>query len=315
MKVSVVTTVQNEEQTIAKLLDSLLSQTKKADEVVIVDGGSTDSTVRIIKNYQRGAEQIRLVIEKGTIAHGRNVAVDNARFKIIAMVDAGCIAKEDWLEKIAKPFTRKGADVVAGFYLMTGDSPMQKAVAPFLGISPQRYDRNSFLPSARSMAFTKTIWEKVGGFSEIFSRAGEDTHFNYKIVKKGGSMIRVKDAIVYWEVPHTFSENLKKFYYYAKGDAQSGILWQPIQGRTTHTLKIVTILARYAVGVLVLFFAFFTPQLFLLLSFGFVLYLLWAIFKVRNVVKDSRARLWLPIIQVSSDFAVMVGFLSGVIKR
>ena len=47
MKVSLVVTVLNEEPSIAALLESILSQTKKADEIVIVDGGSTDKTIDI----------------------------------------------------------------------------------------------------------------------------------------------------------------------------------------------------------------------------------------------------------------------------
>src|SRR5438046_2136759 len=103
---------------------------------------------------------------------------------------------------------------------MTGSSPLQKAVAPFLGITPQRYDNKNFLPSARSMAFLKGVWEELGGFSESLERAGEDTLFNLKAVKAGIEIIRVNNAIVYWEVPKTLQENLKKFFVYAKGDVQ-----------------------------------------------------------------------------------------------
>ena len=52
MKISFVTTVFNEEKTINKLLDSIKKQTVYPDEVIIVDGGSTDNTLSVISNFQ-----------------------------------------------------------------------------------------------------------------------------------------------------------------------------------------------------------------------------------------------------------------------
>jgi glycosyltransferase involved in cell wall biosynthesis len=49
-KLSFITTIYNEEKTIEKFLDSLFFQTKKVNEIIIVDGGSTDTTVEKIKS-------------------------------------------------------------------------------------------------------------------------------------------------------------------------------------------------------------------------------------------------------------------------
>ena len=51
MRVTVISTVLNEGEAIRRLLDSLLAQTRRPDEVVIVDGGSRDSTVAVIQEY------------------------------------------------------------------------------------------------------------------------------------------------------------------------------------------------------------------------------------------------------------------------
>ena len=61
MKISLITTVLNEEKTIKFLLQSIEVQTKKPDEVVIVDAGSTDQTVQLIKAWQKRSKlKIRL---------------------------------------------------------------------------------------------------------------------------------------------------------------------------------------------------------------------------------------------------------------
>jgi glycosyltransferase involved in cell wall biosynthesis len=53
MNVSVIVTVKNEGDGLRPLLDSLIDQTCFADEVVICDGGSTDNTMEILKEYQQ----------------------------------------------------------------------------------------------------------------------------------------------------------------------------------------------------------------------------------------------------------------------
>ncbi|MBM4458941.1 MAG: glycosyltransferase, partial [Chloroflexi bacterium] len=51
MRVSVICTVLNEGEAIRRLLDSLASQTRQPDEVVVVDGGSRDNTTAVIREY------------------------------------------------------------------------------------------------------------------------------------------------------------------------------------------------------------------------------------------------------------------------
>jgi len=200
MKVSVVCTVLNEEKSIIALLDSLGKQKTKADEIIIVDGGSTDRTIEIVQHYLKRDRTIKMLVEKCSRAKGRNLGIDIARNQIIAIIDAGCIADTEWLRKITQPFTDKDIDVVAGFYKMITKNNFQKAASIFLGVSPNKFDVG-YQPSARSMAFRKSVWEKLGGFPESMDDTAEDTMFNYKAIKEGVSkdeanalMIQLKEA-------------------------------------------------------------------------------------------------------------------------
>lgn len=315
MKVSVVMTILNEEKTIAKLLDSLLQQTKKAQEIVIVDGKSNDKTVEIINRYQKIDKRIMVFIKPCSIAEGRNFGIKRAKFPLIAQIDAGCVAKDDWLEKLTEPFQKKAVEVVAGFYIMTGNSTLQKAVKPFLGTPQEWFKPETFLPSARSMAFRRSVWKKIGGFSEKLERTGEDTLFNYSIIKRGIKITPAKDALVYWEMPKRFSEILSKLYNYARGDAKSRIWWHPLQGTSTHNIKIMSIFVRYIAAFFFLLFSIHMPELLYISILGFLLYLGWSIIKMLDVVKGTKSRLWLPVIQVASDLSIMAGFLSGLWRK
>jgi glycosyltransferase involved in cell wall biosynthesis len=310
LEVSVVVTVLNESKSIIPLLSSLKKQTLKPQEIVVVDGGSSDDTRdKIIRfGYKHPKMNVHLIEEHGNISHGRNIGVENSRNNVIAMIDAGCTAKPNWIEKITEPFKENKHIVVAGFYEMMSTNVCQKAVAPFHGVTPREFDPRTFLPSARSIAFNKTVWKAVGGFDEHLVRAGEDTLFNYKVMNQKIPIVRRPDALVVWKVPATFMETVKKFYWYAKGDAQTGIWWHPAQKLHTHNLKIATIFIRYLVFLLLLIGSFFMPFLFVIFIYVFVGYTSWSIWKLHKDVDDFFALLLVPVIQIASDISVMLGF-------
>ncbi len=79
MQVSVVATVYNEQKSIGRLLASLAEQTRLPDEVVICDGGSTDETVRLIREWAEAQGgclgEVKVFVEPGAnISRGRNAA-------------------------------------------------------------------------------------------------------------------------------------------------------------------------------------------------------------------------------------------------
>jgi glycosyltransferase involved in cell wall biosynthesis len=313
MKVSICITVFNEEKSIAHLLDSLLMQTTTPAEIVIVDGGSKDKTVMIVKHFQKKDRRIKLLVEPGSCAHGRNTSIELARYPIIITTDAGCIADRNWVKRITDPFKHGNVGMVAGYYKMLSRNPLQKAMNSFHGITPDKFNPESFLPSARSVAFRKELWERVGGFSEKLEKAGEDTLFFYNVVKTGTRIVRVKDAVVIWIEPASFTlmDSIKKFYQYAKGDAQAGIWWHPTQQLSSHNIKISLIFLRYILGIVMIILSVLFPFLWYFVFGILILYIFWAFRKVYLTYKDFRAGLWGIVVQISSDISVMMGFVIG----
>jgi len=315
MKVSVISTVLNEEGSVGRLVDSLLNQTHKPDEIVIVDGGSRDATFSILQEFADRHSEINIFQVRGNISRGRNEAVKAAKYNIIAQIDGGCVAHEKWLERIIAPLEDKDIGLSAGFYVMTGDDPLQLAVAPFHGVTPRKFDPRNFLPSGRSVAFRKETWKIVGGYSEELQWAGEDTLFNYKVIKSNIKIARVPEAYVYWEVPDTFALTIKKFFKYAIGDAETGIWWHPGKNLSTHNIKIFTIFLRYFLAALLFYLATFNAFFLCALILYLVVYTSWSMWKLRDEVDDLQAKLLIPLIQISSDIAIMAGFLVGGSRR
>src|ERR1700741_3610784 len=101
MQVSVVIPVRNEENSIRELLDSLLTQTRPPDEIVITDGGSTDATRQISKEYIASGAPVRL-IRAGAALPGRggNLGAAEANHEWIGFTDAGIRLEKDRLEAL-----------------------------------------------------------------------------------------------------------------------------------------------------------------------------------------------------------------------
>ncbi len=304
MKISFITTVFNEQENIVKLLDSLLIQTKMPDEIIIVDALSTDNTLSLISNFKLSMpnKKVKVLIKKGNRSVGRNEAIRNSTGDVIVCSDAGCILDKNWIENITKPFKNPQVDVVAGFYKGQGRSVFQKCLIPYVLVMPDRVDSQNFLASARSIAFRKLIVKKTGGFPENLSN-NEDYVFARSLRKLKVRTVFEENALVYWIPRKNLKEAFVMFFRFALGDAETGIF----------RLKVLLIFARYLIGVLLLIW---NIQFLLLLL---VVYLIWAITKNYKYVKNLNAFFILPILQLSSDLAVMagtvIGFIIWIIKK
>jgi glycosyltransferase involved in cell wall biosynthesis len=227
MKVSLITTVFNEENSIELFLDSIFIQTKLPDEIIIVDGGSNDGTIKKIEKYNslsgKHLPKIKLIVKKGNRSVGRNEAINRATNEIIAITDAGCILDKNWLNNLIKPFSKGQIDVVAGYYKGRAKSAFQKSLVPYVLVMEDKIsDAKDFLPATRSMAIRKPVWEKAGRFNEKLSH-NEDYAFANKLMAMNTKIVFCKDAIVNWVPRKNLKEAFIMFFRFALGDSEAKI--------------------------------------------------------------------------------------------
>src|SRR5215207_1729602 len=148
-------------------MDSLAAQTRKPDEVVIVDGGSCDNTVALLEEYAQRLP-LRVFVEPGAnISKGRNQAIERALGDIIAITDAGVVLEANWLEEITRPLLENSSlQVVGGFFQADVQTVFEAAMGATVLPLIDEIDTATFLPSSRSIALRKAAWERIGGYPE-----------------------------------------------------------------------------------------------------------------------------------------------------
>ncbi len=308
LKISLIATLKDEADSIGGFLDGLLGQSRLPDEIVLVDGGSTDGTVAAIERAQAEAPiPIRLIQAPGTnISEGRNIAIDGAAHDAIAVTDAGTRPQVDWLQSLVAPLERDPElAVVAGFFQPGGNGWRGRTLA--IVITPQReeIDPGKFLPSSRSVAFRRPWWRRVGGYPE-WLRHCEDLVFDLALREKGASFAFAPDAIVAWDARPGLRSFARQYFNYARGDGHAG-LWPK-----RHLLRYLA----YALGLYVLA-RHRTPLGLGVLLLGWVVYQWKFLRRLMRIPPSSKASerilafAYVPMIVTTGDVAKMIGYAVG----
>lgn len=111
-KISVLVPVYNSEKYLVKCIGSILNQTYKNIELIIINDGSNDKSYDIIEEYKNKDSRIIVIhTENKGVSHARNVALDNAKGNFITFVDSDDYIDEDYLDILYKTLKKENADI------------------------------------------------------------------------------------------------------------------------------------------------------------------------------------------------------------
>lgn len=116
-KVSILVPICNVERYLRECLNSLVNQTLREIEIICINDGSTDSSLSIIREYERRDERI-VVIDKPNSGYGdsMNKGIDLARGEYIGIVESDDFASLNMFETLYKEATKNDLDVVRSNY-------------------------------------------------------------------------------------------------------------------------------------------------------------------------------------------------------
>lgn len=236
--ISVVTTVLDDADGLADLLTGLVPQLGPDDELVVVDGGSTEATTSVARRAAEVDPRVRLYVDPGAgISRGRNVGIALARHPAVACTDAGCVPDPGWLAALRRAFDRHpDVDLWTGTYRVAAHQPWELALAavgypsveelgrptPLVRAYGRYFGRrfDASMPTGRSVAFRRQAWRAAGGFPEHLA-TGEDVLFGRRIVAAGHAAWLVRDAEVVWAQRPTLAHNLTMLRRYGEGSGHS----------------------------------------------------------------------------------------------
>lgn len=215
---SIIIAAKNEEKSINSLFDSLEKSNypKENFEVIIVDDNSSDKTAELVQSRVSGNNNYVFIKAENKEFEGKrgalSIGIKSAKNNFIIITDADCKPEPSWLNEMASALDY-------GYDFVFGAAPIQKGKTLVEKLSAFENLRNTYLTiaavglnipysaAARSFAFRKTSFERIGGYSKtIETLSGDDDLLLREAVKNKmliGTVIQ-SDSLVYSSAPKNF---------------------------------------------------------------------------------------------------------------
>ena len=193
-KITVIVPVYNVEHYLDKCLDSVIKQTYKNIEIIVVNDGSTDNSGEICQEYaQKDNRIVYIEKENGGLSDARNAGLDQMTGSYVTFVDSDDWIEQDYVETLYQKITEYQADIAIGNYYsfdeersvflfhILGDSYYEKAhdnVSIFENLYENQEMRSFALISAWGKLYKARLFEQL---RFDIGKLGEDGYLNQKV--------------------------------------------------------------------------------------------------------------------------------------
>lgn len=303
---SVIVPVYNRIDEVEDLMASLEAQTCMNFEVVIVEDGSTMPCEDAVRRHPGVRSKYFYKGNEGR-SIARNYGMERAEGDYFIFFDSDCVIPERYFEILSGELDRTPVDCFGGPDAAHDSfSSTQKAInyamTSFLttgGIRGGRMSLEKFTPRTFNMGFSREVYERVGGFREMFS---EDIDMSTRIRQAGFSIALIRPAYVYHKRRVDFRKFFRQVHVFGMSRITLHLLY-PGSMKAVHTLPALAVLAGV---VLILLGIFVSPWWLLPLGVYFVAIFLSAILITRSLVIALKA--------VPASVIQILGYGSGFIK-
>lgn len=219
---SIIMPVYNDEKNISQAIESIINQSYKNWELIIIDDCSTEDSYNIAKRYASKNKKIRTYkMDKNRgVSYCRNFGVQKANNNWIGNADSDIIAPKDWLEK-ANKYTHKEADIFGGRYIYLKNTYKRKySTKVFFYLEEYLFPKSNITYNKKdnfkepsivggNCFYKKNIFNNLGGFNTM-TKVGEDRLFSSLAIEKGYTVMYISSLFVYH--PLYNYNNLRKFF-------------------------------------------------------------------------------------------------------
>ena len=221
--VSISVPVYNVERYLTKCLDSLINQTLKEIEVILVDDGSTDSSGTICDQYAEKDLRIKVIHKKnGGLASARQAALELATGDYFCACDADDWVEASMYEKLYESARETKADVVMCNYYQNHSSKGVKKIT----IDYESMQRKDFLSEILLGHFPHMVWNKLFKRSlfqkyrlkwEVGINQGEDMLIMMKLFQAPISVVMIQDTLYHYRIVesgNSYTQNITLSTFY-----------------------------------------------------------------------------------------------------
>ena len=253
MKYSIIVPVFNRPDEVDELLQSLVGQTLKDFEVVIVEDGSENPCKDVCDKYA-GKIDVKYFMKKNSgPGQSRNYGAERANGEYLIVLDSDVVLPEGYLKAVDDELNREPSDAFGGPDCAHDSfTETQKAISYSMtsffttgGIRGGKKKLDKFYPRSFNMGIRRDVYKRLGGFSKM--RFGEDIDFSIRIFKAGCKCRLFPEAWVW----HKRRTDMRKFF---RQVYNSGIARVNLYKKYPESLKLVHLLPMvFTVGVILLF--------------------------------------------------------------
>lgn len=218
MQVSVVIPALNEEAALPGLLEALLGQTCRPDEIIVVDAESTDRTSDIVAQWAQSDSHVRCIKgRRGGCGIGRNIGIKAARNDWIVLLDCGMLPPASWLASLESMHRHTGASAVFGTCQYIPETVFQQALcAVAWGRRP--------VPVVPCSLINRSVFEAIGYFREDLE-AVEDQEWTQRFMRHfENRSVMLEPVTPHYDVPTQVSVVRRKWLLYHQCAVRAGAL-------------------------------------------------------------------------------------------
>jgi cellulose synthase/poly-beta-1,6-N-acetylglucosamine synthase-like glycosyltransferase len=205
MKISILIPCHNEERSIAECLNSCLNQTRKLDQILVVNDGSTDRTQEILETFGDRITHVTIPVATGNKSHAQEYGIKFITGDVFISTDADTVLDSNFVKFVEEDFENEKVSAVAGYVRsrkynwITACRAFEYAIGQNLHKLAQHYINFLFvIPGAAGGFRTKIFTEHIQFDHDTLT---EDLDFTYRLHKKGLKILYDRRAVVFTQDP------------------------------------------------------------------------------------------------------------------
>jgi glycosyltransferase involved in cell wall biosynthesis len=210
MKISIITVVWNNKETIKDAIDSVLSQTYKDIEYIVVDGASSDGTVEVVQSYGDKINKFISEPDKG-LYDAMNKGIELATGDVVGILNSDDFyIDNNVIEKIVKVFEEKQVDSVFADLVFVKPDDLEKTVRYYDSskFNPEKF-AYGWMPAHPTFFVKREIYEKYGLFRTDLKIAADFDILVRFLYKNKVSYSYLKEPIIKMRVGGVSTSGLK----------------------------------------------------------------------------------------------------------